>query len=140
MSEFIFQGKRVHYRLEGEGETLLMLNGIMMSTKSWAPFEAALQRGGIDPFGETQAHHQRFVDEADGIARLPRHPHVERHAGVAHRHDRGAQRVVGRSLAVEDEHGDGGRRGHWRTLAAGTPVPREAGHQTVMRRPEHGRP
>ncbi len=46
MSEFIFQGKRVNYRLEGEGETLLMLNGIMMSTKSWAPFEAALQRGG----------------------------------------------------------------------------------------------
>ena len=46
MSDFIFQGKKVHYRLVGEGRPLLMLNGIMMSTKSWAPFEAALTRGG----------------------------------------------------------------------------------------------
>ena len=46
MSDFVFQGKKVHYRLVGEGRPLLMLNGIMMSTKSWAPFEAALTRGG----------------------------------------------------------------------------------------------
>ena len=46
MSDFIFQGKKVHYRLVGEGRPLLMLNGIMMSTKSWAPFESALTRGG----------------------------------------------------------------------------------------------
>ncbi len=46
MSDFVFQGKKVHYRLVGEGQPLLMLNGIMMSTKSWAPFEQALQKGG----------------------------------------------------------------------------------------------
>lgn len=46
MSHFDFQGHQVHYRLIGQGRPLLLLNGIMMSTKSWAPFEAALCRGG----------------------------------------------------------------------------------------------
>jgi len=46
MSEFIFRGKRVHYQILGEGRPLLLLNGIMMSTKSWAPFLNAFQQGG----------------------------------------------------------------------------------------------
>lgn len=40
MSTFIFQGKKVFYRTVGNGEPLLIMNGIMMSTMSWKPFEA----------------------------------------------------------------------------------------------------
>ena len=39
---FIFQGKQIYYELHGEGKPLLILNGIMMSTKSWSEF--------IEPF------------------------------------------------------------------------------------------
>lgn len=35
---FTFNGKKIHYEEYGEGKPLLMLNGIMMSTKSWASF------------------------------------------------------------------------------------------------------
>ncbi len=39
MAEFLFRGKPVHYEVYGEyGKPLLLLNGIMMSTKSWQPF------------------------------------------------------------------------------------------------------
>ena len=39
MAEFIFEGKKVHYEIHGEvGEPFFVLNGIMMSTNSWAPF------------------------------------------------------------------------------------------------------
>lgn len=38
MSSFLFEGKEVFYLSEGNGEALLLLNGVMMSTKSWAPF------------------------------------------------------------------------------------------------------
>jgi pimeloyl-ACP methyl ester carboxylesterase len=38
MAEFEFQNKRVYYESHGSGEPILLLNGIMMSTKSWAPF------------------------------------------------------------------------------------------------------
>jgi pimeloyl-ACP methyl ester carboxylesterase len=40
MAEFTFefQNKTVYYETYGSGEPLLLLNGIMMSTKSWAPF------------------------------------------------------------------------------------------------------
>ncbi|GHV37892.1 oxidoreductase [Spirochaetia bacterium] len=38
MAEFEFQGKKVYYETYGEGEPILLLNGIMMSTKSWALF------------------------------------------------------------------------------------------------------
>jgi pimeloyl-ACP methyl ester carboxylesterase len=39
MAEFEFQGKKVYYETyEKEGEPILLLNGIMMSTRSWVPF------------------------------------------------------------------------------------------------------
>ncbi len=39
MAEFYFEGHRVYYEEHGtEGEPLLILNGIMMSTASWKPF------------------------------------------------------------------------------------------------------
>ena len=46
MSAFAFQGKKVYYETVGEGKPLLLLNGIMMSTRSWAPFLDAFQQGG----------------------------------------------------------------------------------------------
>ena len=46
MGSFIFRGKAVHYELVGEGRPLLLLNGIMMSTKSWTPFLEAFRQGG----------------------------------------------------------------------------------------------
>jgi pimeloyl-ACP methyl ester carboxylesterase len=49
MSAFLFEGKSVHYEVVGQGRPLLMLNGIMMSTKSWAPFLEAIQKGGSQP-------------------------------------------------------------------------------------------
>ena len=33
-----FEGKQVYYEMHGEGEPLLILNGIMMSTASWKAF------------------------------------------------------------------------------------------------------
>jgi pimeloyl-ACP methyl ester carboxylesterase len=38
MAEFEFQNKTVYYESHGAGEPVLLLNGLMMSTKSWAPF------------------------------------------------------------------------------------------------------
>lgn len=39
MAELIFQGKKVHYEIHGNGgEPIVLLNGIMMSTASWKPF------------------------------------------------------------------------------------------------------
>lgn len=39
MSIFTFDGKKVFYSVKGEGNPLLILNGIMMSTMSWGAFE-----------------------------------------------------------------------------------------------------
>ena len=67
MSSFEFLGKTVHYQVKGEGSPLLLLNGIMMSTKSWLPFEKAFQAGGnqlllVDLLdqGESQAMDEAF--------------------------------------------------------------------------------
>jgi pimeloyl-ACP methyl ester carboxylesterase len=38
MAEFEYQKKTVYYESYGSGEPILLLNGIMMSTKSWVPF------------------------------------------------------------------------------------------------------
>jgi pimeloyl-ACP methyl ester carboxylesterase len=38
MGEFEFKQKKVYYESYGSGEPILLLNGIMMSTKSWVPF------------------------------------------------------------------------------------------------------
>ncbi len=45
MSELAFCGKKVYYREVGEGKPLLLLNGIMMSTASWSPFEKVFSNG-----------------------------------------------------------------------------------------------
>ena len=39
MSTFKFEGRNVFYRTVGNCEPLLIMNGIMMSTRSWIPFE-----------------------------------------------------------------------------------------------------
>ncbi len=39
---FTFDDKKLYYEVHGQGNPILILNGIMMSTKSWAQF--------IDPF------------------------------------------------------------------------------------------
>jgi 3-oxoadipate enol-lactonase len=44
MSYFSHQGKQVYYSVEGVGKPLLLLNGIMMSTKSWTPFVHSLSQ------------------------------------------------------------------------------------------------
>lgn len=44
MSTLNFNGKKINYRVVGEGKPLLILNGIMMSTKSWIPFEKAFTK------------------------------------------------------------------------------------------------
>jgi len=38
MADFELQGKKVYYETYGSGEPILLLNGIMMSTKNWLPF------------------------------------------------------------------------------------------------------
>jgi 3-oxoadipate enol-lactonase len=38
MSSFLFRGKEVFYLSEGEGSPIVLLNGVMMSTKSWTAF------------------------------------------------------------------------------------------------------
>lgn len=41
MSILNFKGRNIFYDVQGEGKPMLMLNGIMMSTKSWEPFVKA---------------------------------------------------------------------------------------------------
>lgn len=38
MPKVLIQGKNIYYETYGEGEPLVILNGIMMSTESWKPF------------------------------------------------------------------------------------------------------
>ena len=44
MAHFDFQGKSIYYEEHGQGKPLLVLNGIMMSCKSWAEF--------VEPFSQ----------------------------------------------------------------------------------------
>ena len=39
MAYFNFQGKSIYYEVHGKGKPLILLNGIMMSTKSWGIFK-----------------------------------------------------------------------------------------------------
>lgn len=41
MAYFEHQGRKVYYETHGEGKPLILLNGIMMSTKSWGIFKEA---------------------------------------------------------------------------------------------------
>lgn len=45
MPHFDFQGKSIYYETHGEGEPLLLLNGIMMSCRSWGEFIEPLSTG-----------------------------------------------------------------------------------------------
>ena len=38
MSILKFEGKSIFYDVQGQGKPIIILNGIMMSTKSWEPF------------------------------------------------------------------------------------------------------
>lgn len=42
MPYLTFQGKQIYYDVQGHGEPLVLLNGIMMSTLSWEPFVESL--------------------------------------------------------------------------------------------------
>lgn len=42
MSNFKHRGKNVFYTVDGVGKPIVILNGIMMSTRSWTPFVPAL--------------------------------------------------------------------------------------------------
>lgn len=44
MAYFQFEGKEVYYEVHGQGEPLLLLNGIFMSTASWAAFVPSYSR------------------------------------------------------------------------------------------------
>lgn len=44
MAQFLFQNKKVYYETYGQGEPILILNGIMMSCASWKEF--------VEPFSE----------------------------------------------------------------------------------------
>jgi pimeloyl-ACP methyl ester carboxylesterase len=37
-----FKGRNIFYDVKGQGKPILILNGIMMSTKSWEPFSKTL--------------------------------------------------------------------------------------------------
>jgi 3-oxoadipate enol-lactonase len=42
MAVFNFDNKQIYYEISGSGKPILILNGIMMSTKSWDPFMPSL--------------------------------------------------------------------------------------------------
>lgn len=44
---FEFLGHKVHYEIDGEGKPLIVLNGIMMSTKSWRFLVPSMKEAGI---------------------------------------------------------------------------------------------
>jgi pimeloyl-ACP methyl ester carboxylesterase len=42
MANLEFKGRSIYYDVQGSGKPILLLNGIMMSTKSWEPFVKSL--------------------------------------------------------------------------------------------------
>lgn len=44
MAMFDFKGKKIYYEVHGTGKPIILLNGIMMSTKSWGIFVDALSK------------------------------------------------------------------------------------------------
>ncbi len=44
MPKVMVNNKNIYYEIHGEGEPLIILNGIMMSTNSWLPFKEALSK------------------------------------------------------------------------------------------------
>lgn len=66
MSHISINGKSIYYEVQGEGLPILLLNGIMMSTKSWQPFVDSFSSNNqlirIDFFDQGQS------DKLDGQA------------------------------------------------------------------------
>ncbi|RJX26830.1 MAG: alpha/beta hydrolase [Acholeplasma sp.] len=54
-----FKGRNIYYHVQGSGNPILLLNGIMMSTKSWEPFMTTLSQNNqlirIDFFDQGQS-------------------------------------------------------------------------------------
>ncbi|MFR3346702.1 MAG: alpha/beta fold hydrolase [Christensenellales bacterium] len=71
MSEFLFKGKKVYYELHGEGEPILVLNGIMMSTESWNAFKPSFSKDNllilVDFFD--QGRSDRLISSTNTICR-----------------------------------------------------------------------
>lgn len=44
MATFDFNGKQIYYEVHGDGKPIILLNGIMMSTKSWGIFVDAFSK------------------------------------------------------------------------------------------------
>ncbi len=47
MAYLDFKGRSIYYDVKGEGKPILILNGIMMSTKSWEPFVKTLSENNM---------------------------------------------------------------------------------------------
>ncbi len=47
MAYLDFKGRSIYYDVKGEGKPILILNGIMMSTKSWEPFVKSLSQNNM---------------------------------------------------------------------------------------------
>lgn len=81
MAEFLFDNKKVYYEIHGEeGEVLILLNGIMMSTASWAQFVKPLSTGRrlvlVDFFDQGQSarmtepyNHKIQIELIEGLAK-----------------------------------------------------------------------
>lgn len=81
MAEFLFEDKKVYYEIHGDdGEVLILLNGIMMSTSSWKQFVKPLSKGRrlvlVDFFDqgqsarlETRYNHQIQIELLEGLAK-----------------------------------------------------------------------
>jgi pimeloyl-ACP methyl ester carboxylesterase len=66
MSYISINNKKIYYEVEGEGLAIVLLNGIMMSTKSWQPFVNSLTANNklirIDFFDQGQS--EKLVGES----------------------------------------------------------------------------
>ncbi len=78
-------GAELFYEIEGQGEPLVLLNGIMMTTRSWAPQLPALTsrfRCVLHDFrGQLRSPHRasfNIEQHADDLAALLDHLHIER--------------------------------------------------------------
>lgn len=70
MSTFKFREHQIYYDVQGEGQPILILNGIMMSTKSWEPFVHTLSSHNqlirldfLDQGQSDRLEHQSYTQE-----------------------------------------------------------------------------
>lgn len=64
---FLFDGKKIYYEVYGSGKPIVILNGLMMSTKSWLPFVDTLSEHNqlilVDFFDQGQSHYKEGEEE-----------------------------------------------------------------------------